>query len=175
MTAEALYPSDVELIALLEFQARFFRRHGAPDPEDLAGETLLRVLENFSRRLPIRNLRAFAQSIAVHVLSEDRRRRRRESTLQRSEVDWTSATRDEDERRARCLEECRRKCLTPRERFLLDQYYAGEGAERIARRARLAKQAGLTPNALRLRVFKIRERLARCVEECTKAQRRQPK
>lgn len=168
MTGEALYPSDAELIDLLKFQARFFRRHGAGDPEDLASETLLRVLENFFKRLPIRNLGAFAQTIAAHVLSEDRRRRRRESTLQKSEVDWTSATKDEDERRVRCLEECKRKRLTPRERFLLEEYYAGEGAERIARRARLAKQAGLTPNALRLRVFKIRERLARCVEECCK-------
>ena len=56
--------------------------------------------------------------------------------------------------------------LTPDRRRLVLHYYRGEKAAKIRGRQSLAEALRIPPRALRLRVFRIRENLERCVRDC---------
>jgi DNA-directed RNA polymerase specialized sigma24 family protein len=60
--------------------------------------------------------------------------------------------------RLSCLNSCLSD-LTPRARELLEAYYLGS-------RAGLAAREGITPNALRLRIFKEKQKLRTCIARC---------
>jgi RNA polymerase sigma factor (sigma-70 family) len=73
----------------------------------------------------------------------------------------------DDEQQYECLQQCVRE-LTPRNRELILLYYGDEKLTGVHRRSELAKRMGLEPNALWVRVHRIRERLRACVDECLK-------
>jgi DNA-directed RNA polymerase specialized sigma24 family protein len=64
-----------------------------------------------------------------------------------------------------CLEKCLGE-LQPRPRSWVLQFYTGSGGLKIAARKRLAGELGLDLNALRVRLFRIRAKLERCVQDC---------
>lgn len=64
-----------------------------------------------------------------------------------------------------CLEECMQK-LAAGERDLVLQYYREEKRAKIEHRKLLAESLGIGLNALRIRAFRIRVALQKCVEEC---------
>lgn len=64
-----------------------------------------------------------------------------------------------------CLEECLNQ-LEPKDKELLLQFYREEKRAKIDERKGLAKKAGVTENALRLRLFRLRQKLAACLEKC---------
>jgi len=59
-----------------------------------------------------------------------------------------------------CLEQCL-NALAPEGRELLEAYY-------LNRRAELPARLGITPNAVRLRVFKEKQKLRNCMARCLK-------
>jgi len=65
----------------------------------------------------------------------------------------------------RCLEECIAK-LSAENRELVLRYYGAEGRERIEQRKLQAQKLGIAPNALRIRAFRIRAELQKCLKEC---------
>ena len=72
---------------------------------------------------------------------------------------------DDVNERHGCLDRCLDE-LQLDDRTLVLDYYAGERAEKIANRRRLAAGLGVSDNALRSRVQRLRERLEVCVREC---------
>jgi len=64
-----------------------------------------------------------------------------------------------------CLEECMAK-LSAENRELVLLYYGSEGRGRIDQRKLLAAKLGIAPNALRIRAFRIRAGLQKCVKAC---------
>lgn len=70
---------------------------------------------------------------------------------------------DEEERMVESLDECLRH-LDREERELFLDYYEREKQEKIDFRKELAEQRGITANALRLRIYKIRSQLRQCIE-----------
>jgi DNA-directed RNA polymerase specialized sigma24 family protein len=64
-----------------------------------------------------------------------------------------------------CLERCLDQ-LSETNRDLILQYYASENQSKVAKRVELAQSLGLSANALRLRVHKIRQSLEKCVRSC---------
>ncbi len=66
-----------------------------------------------------------------------------------------------------CLDECL-NTLEPKDKALLLQFYHEEKRAKIDERKGLAQEAGLTGNALRLRLFRLRQKLAICLEKCLK-------
>jgi DNA-directed RNA polymerase specialized sigma24 family protein len=64
-----------------------------------------------------------------------------------------------------CLERCLGQ-LSESNRDLILQYYASENQSKVAKRLELAQSLGVSPNALRLRVHKIRQALEKCVRSC---------
>src|SRR5882724_2604663 len=112
--------SAEQAVALREHVMRSLRRWRAKDPEDLAQEVLMRILSKLQHGLLIMNPLAFAHTIAVHVLQEDRRFRRREVPL-RFDILRPEAV-DPDEELMRCLDVCGKQCLSRAERALLRRY-----------------------------------------------------
>lgn len=68
-----------------------------------------------------------------------------------------------------CLERCLDQ-LSETNRDLILQYYASENQSKVAKRVELAQSLGLSPNALRLRVHKIRQALEKCVRSCVQGE-----
>ncbi|HKQ04635.1 MAG TPA: hypothetical protein VJ464_05855 [Blastocatellia bacterium] len=73
----------------------------------------------------------------------------------------------EKERYARCLEHCLEQ-LAPADRRRLLDYYAAEGRKKIELRRQLAAELGISENALRIRLSRLRATLKECIEACLK-------
>ena len=70
-----------------------------------------------------------------------------------------------EEQRYACFEQCLER-LSLRNRQLILAYYGETSAGKGDQRKALATATGMEPNALWVRVHRIRERLRRCVGEC---------
>ena len=65
----------------------------------------------------------------------------------------------------RCLERCLDK-LTNNSRRMIERYYSEDKQAKIDSRKRIAEEFGITPNTLRLRALRIRDKLQACIEQC---------
>jgi RNA polymerase sigma factor (sigma-70 family) len=156
---------------------KFFEWRRCPSPEDFADETIDRVGRRVAQgeQIQASDPGSYFYGVARNVLRESWRRSRRhedEPLAARPEPTDDPARRERDEQAARegerrlaCLEGCLER-LAPESRRLLLEYYEGEKGPRIARRQALADQLGIAPNALRIRVHRLRERLEPCVRAC---------
>lgn len=66
---------------------------------------------------------------------------------------------------AACLDQCLAR-LAPASRRWVERFYTGEGGEKISARKALAAELGVDPNALRVRMHRIRAKLEACVRAC---------
>lgn len=78
------------------------------------------------------------------------------------------AAADDIEDRLHCLRRCLEE-LPQAQRELVAAYYRGSGADRIEGRRRLAQALGIGMNALRIRAFRLSDRLQGCVTGCVRA------
>ncbi len=76
---------------------------------------------------------------------------------------------DSADREHTCLEQCLGE-TTPRNRELLLDYYREEGGAKIERHQEMARRRGITPNALRILVCRLRARFKKCMRECLEAE-----
>lgn len=140
---------------------KFFTFRGHCEAEDLADETINRVI---SRLNEIKNQVTGERSryfygVARKVQLEYLRRKTPPAAPE-------SATDSElVEIEYRCLEECISK-LSDENRELVLRYYQAEGREKIEQRKQLADELGIAPNALRIRAYRIRAALQKCLEKC---------
>lgn len=65
----------------------------------------------------------------------------------------------------KCLEKCLNELL-PADREILLRFYRENKQAKIDDRKELAKELGVTENALRLRMFRLRQKLAECITKC---------
>jgi DNA-directed RNA polymerase specialized sigma24 family protein len=139
----------------------FFTGRGHCGAEDLADETINRVisrLHEVSAQVtgePSRYFYGVARKIQLEYL-----RRKIPNVRQELAVDS-----DQLELEYRCLEECMGK-LSPENRALVLRYYEADGREKIEKRKILADELGIAPNALRIRAYRIRAALQKCLEKC---------
>ncbi len=161
-------PAAQNLFAVPEYQnlrralIRFFARKGGDDAPNLADEVFCRLIQNLAGRSNVKNVQAFAFGIAHNVLEEHRRRRERE----RSVLSDAGAGTDPfyNEALSEDLDECLQS-LSPKDRSLIQAFYAIEGGNKAAHRKKLAAEMGLSQNALQIRVSRIRRKLAQCIEQ----------
>ncbi len=82
-----------------------------------------------------------------------------------------SLQRDEDLSKSdlelNCLEQCL-EGITDENRDLIIGYYVGEKSQKINNRKRLAAELDIAPANLRLRAFRLREKLEHCLKSCLK-------
>lgn len=84
---------------------------------------------------------------------------------------FQSMQREEDLNRSELELNCLERCLediTHQNRDLIISYYVGEKSQKISNRKRLATELDIAPANLRLRAFRLREKLESCVKGCLK-------
>jgi RNA polymerase sigma factor (sigma-70 family) len=145
----------------------FFTGRGHCEAEDLADETINRVisrLHEVGNKVTGERSRYF-YGVARKVQLEYLRRKIPQQPPQ--------ATTDSDqvELEYRCLEKCIAK-LSPENRSLVLRYYEADGREKIEKRKLLAEELGIAPNALRIRAYRIRAALQKCLDQCVEDARR---
>ena len=139
---------------------KYFSPASQSEAEALTDETFNRVarrLDEIKDQVYGERVRYF-YGVARKVQLEYLRRKRPQAPD--SDSDWERA-----EAEYRCLEECMAK-LSPENRDLVVRYYHAEGRERIDERKHLAEELNIAPNALRIRAFRIRAELQKCLKDC---------
>jgi DNA-directed RNA polymerase specialized sigma24 family protein len=150
------------LVAVFEY------RH-CPRPEELADETLDRVarkLQEMGSQFVGDDPARYVFGVAWNVARESFRRPAAVPLPEGWESRLVAVTADdEDGLDESCLEGCLAR-LSPADKRLVLDYHQGERSHRIRGRSGLARDLGLSSNALRLKIHRITARLRDCVLAC---------
>jgi len=153
---------------------KFFEWRDSWFPEDDTDETINRVIRRLEDGAEeIQNLEAYCFGVARLVFLERLRapdRRRADPAVLVPMAAPVSDASDPDETRRDRLE-CFRGCmktLPANTRELVMAYFQDEQRVRIDHRKRLAKELGISPEALRRRVKLARDKIEKCVNKCLK-------
>lgn len=147
---------------------KIFYGRGLPDAESLADETINRVAGKVKDIVqsyegdPALYFYGTAQKVSLEAHRRKPIAAPSSSSVYQPVFDEHS---EEEHRRRNCLDRCLIK-LSRDDRRMVVQYYASEERTSIDHRHRLAEQFRLTPNTLRVRAHRIRQRLQKCVEDC---------
>lgn len=147
---------------------RLFARRGCHIPEDLAQETLTRVLTRLPDVAPnyTGDPAHFVYAVARNVYLEYTRHPRTvELGKDLAAADPTEADDTLYEQRDICLERCIGQ-LSAEDRHMIWQYHLYDKGAKIDRRKKLADELGMGMNALRIKVYRIRQHLHACVSRC---------
>ena len=140
---------------------KIFESRRCMNPEDLADETINRVAGKVEQIASAYSgqpgLYFYGVARIVH-LEYTRRPAHPAPQYQRVAA-------EETEERHQCLDRCIER-LTPSNRELILLYYKEDKQSKIDLRRELAERMGIGANALRIRVFRIREALAQCLNDC---------
>lgn len=149
--------------------AAVFEYRRCPHPEELADETLDRAarrLDQLGNDFVGSDPARFVFGVAWNVARESYRRPAAVPLPDGWDERVAAAPSDDAaELEESCLESCLAR-LSTADRDLVLGYHTGERGERIRGRSALAREQGLTPNALRLKIHRLTARLRECVLGC---------
>ena len=139
------------------------------EPDLLADETINRVI------IKVRNIAAnysgdpalYFYGTAKNVRHEHLRRPRPEPLMRNIKITPTQDI-DEKERLHACLDKCL-DTLAAVDKDLILEYYRGERKVKIESRRQLGERVGISSNALRVRVYRLRDTLEKCIYSCLEA------
>ena len=154
---------------------KFFDWRGASSPDECADDCLDRLARRLSERLQVQDVRSFVLGIARLVLLE-RRRQPMMSSIDLLPERVTAAAPARVDREAP-LRDCFDRCLSvmsAESRSLVVAYYEGQRDRKVANRRRLGASMGLSENALRSRVQRLRDHLETCVQTCLAESKERP-
>jgi len=149
--------------AIQEGLIGIFSAKGFSDAEGLADEAINRVTDRLSEigpeyeGDPANYFRGVARNIIFEV------GRRKEFATDRLPERPTKPVEISDE--YRCLMRCL-KFVAPEDRELILDYHVYDGADKVANHITMATELKITVNALRVRAYRIRARLEKCVFNC---------
>jgi DNA-directed RNA polymerase specialized sigma24 family protein len=138
---------------------KFFAWRRCDDPETLADETIARLAGQIIAKKAIRSEWAFVFGIATNVFREYLRDKRRQEKLENALTDVEIPPHQFD------VNDCQSQCWNQLERKkqeILKKYYNEE------HRDTLAESLGVTINALRLQIHRIKCEFKACEEKCRK-------
>jgi RNA polymerase sigma factor (sigma-70 family) len=152
---------------------KIFTWRGCSDAEGLADETINRVTQNLHRMADtyVGDPALYFYGVAKNLRREQVRQAGRTVPItplvspsappQEQEADEQG---DDPELQYTCMRECIGR-LKPKDRELFLLYYSGEKKSKNYRKD-LAGQMGMTSNALRVRIKRLRTRLQQCIHAC---------
>ena len=145
-----------------------FEWRGAVFADDLADETLNRVIRRVEEGIDLdaESVQRFSAGVAHRVFLEHLREVRRQSPVPppATHPPWVAKGRKTTDLRLRHLDDCLAR-LPDDERSLILRYYGGEPKGRIAERRRLANELGIQAGHLRIKAFRIRNKLEGWIDE----------
>lgn len=166
---------DRELAATLYLDLRtrlikIFGWNRCTDPEGMTDETFDRVAKQVHDLRPrfegdpklffyavARNLiREYQKKIKSHVAIED---------VELAVEAPQEVEEEADDLRTECLQACLKE-LSSEKRELILGYYAREKQAKITHRTEMARRLGLSVETLRVRAYRIRSSLEKCIENC---------
>ena len=141
---------------------RIFTYRGCSDVEDLTDITIDRVVRKIQEIIDtyVGDPALYFYGVARNVCKE-RCKKKPPPPVPPPTGDST----EEKEMRHNCLERCLDK-LTPETRQMVLDYYRGDKTAKIELRKEMAERLGINPNALRIRVHRIRATLQECLLKC---------
>jgi len=149
---------------------KIFSWRSYDDAEDLADEVINRVATKV--RGLVDNYEGdpapYFYGVAKKILLECERREQPHPLDETMKAPDTATQPEEDlaaTRREECLQKCLRE-LDADDRMLILAYYQKSKQAKIDYRKALARQFGLGTNALRVKVFRIRAHLKKCIKQC---------
>ena len=142
---------------------RIFVSKGFSDAEDLADETMNRVMKRLAeiRDTYVGEPARYFHGVARFIIRE--MTRRKEVTVDVMPVVPTETEVHSDE--YDCLLKCLRFLPAEKSELILD-YYIYDGRDKVAQHERMAKELGITKGALRGRAHQVRGNLENCIQNC---------
>jgi hypothetical protein len=143
-------------------------RHLSSKAEEIADETLNRVgkkiEDKIKKREQIDNINGYAYMVFRYVLKEFRRKFPPEDELP-PDIRDEFEPENESDPPLDCLDKCLEEDLSKKALDLILSYY-----DPHADRKKLAGDLHIEPNYLKLKAYKIRQRLRKCIGKCMKKQ-----
>ena len=144
---------------------KFFEWRTCQLADELADETLDRVIRKIGLGEEIRDYVSYAYGVARLVLLETLKQQAKERDLV-IDMPVKQLTDDDDEdMRLRCLESCLNE-LPENSRAMILHYYRDDKQAKIDHRKTLAEKFNISVNALRIKTLRIRTALEACVVKC---------
>ena len=141
----------------------FFERRSCRIPAELADETINRLARKLEEGIEIKEVSKYAAGVASRVLQEHWKDPNREWDQLDEQLSSPKSDQDLAEIRLECMKKCL-QALPEGERDLIVKNCTLEkkGKEE------LAESLKLTITAFRIRVFRVRTKLHKCLEKCMK-------
>lgn len=177
------FNTDRETAASIYLQLRsdlekLFTMRRCHDPRGLVDQTFDRVARKVIEVKPVYDgdPKLYFYGVARNLIKEDSKKIKSHASLEDVEplpAPEPAIEEESEELRKDCLHECL-QALSEEKQELIRSYYAKEKQAKIDQRAELARRLGTSVNTLRVRVFRIRQDLEKCIEQCLdrKAQRK---
>jgi RNA polymerase sigma factor (sigma-70 family) len=147
-----------------------FTWRGLSDAEDLADETINRVARRVQELIPAYRGEPslYFYAVAKKLLQESARKQRQQLPIDQAVlIAPDSEESDRSEQHYDCLRKCLKELSAPN-RKLIESYYLKEKTNKVHHRREIAKRLNVAPNALRVRMYRIRAALEKCIENCLK-------
>ena len=150
---------------------KLFVYRGCADPEGMTDEVFDRVARKVGTVRPTYegDPRLYFYAVAKILIKENLKKVKTQVSL--DDVSrWLQQTtepenQEENTAKEECLESCLQK-LDSEKRELVRNYYSKQKQAKIDHRSKLAEDLGISLSALRVRVFRIRESLEKCIDRC---------
>ncbi len=148
---------------------QIFIWRGLSDAEDLADETINRVARRVNEIAAqyVGDPSAYFYGVAKKLIYEAERRQRSEHRISSREILVAPESTDVDksELRIDCLNRCLKELSAPQRQLFLS-YYSAKAPHWGDHRQKMAKRLNVDVNALRVRMYRIRLVLEKCIEKC---------
>jgi len=160
-------------VAIHNTLIKFFYWRGCVVPEDLADETIKRVIWNLYKGLKLERhklmayMRGVARNVHLEGLKEPPMVDAAPEDVGPSVAPVYPGEHTKEEIRMRCLEKCLAQ-QPPRDREVIIGFFQYEKRKKIENRAEMAKRLGLSRSGLGTMVFHIKKRIKKCAQACIK-------
>lgn len=162
-------------VQLRQDLGRIFVWRKCIDPEGLTDEVFDRVARKVHvvRQTYEGDPRLYFRAVANNLIKETFKKIATHVSLENVDLPNQPKTNSADEDIADCLQRCLRK-LNRETCDLVLTYYAKDKQAKIDNRQQLAQRLGISIEALRVKVYRIRESLEKCIVRCVarKAERK---
>lgn len=146
---------------------KFFEWRVCRFPDDLADETLDRIIRKFDTNEQINDYLNYAYGVARLVYLENLKQQTKEQAVILNMPVSNVMPENKEDTNLDCLEICLQK-LSEDNRMMILHYYRDDKQAKIDYRKKLAEKFEISTNALRIKTLRIRTKLEECVFNCLK-------